>query len=57
VVLRREVERGRLADAPHLDGLLVGEAVGRVLGRRVGHACEQVPAARVGCGELLLELL
>ena len=41
MVARLEVEARRLADDRHDHGVLVGVAVGRVLGRRVRHAVEQ----------------
>ena len=57
VILDREVERRRLADAPNLDRVVVREAVGRVLGRRVRHQREQLAARRLGGRQALLERL
>ena len=57
VILRREPERRRLADARDLDGVLVREPVGRVLGGRVRDPREQLGTRRLGRRELRLELL
>ena len=57
VVARLEGERRRLADAAQLDGVLVREAVrGARIGRR-GNALEELGAALLGGGQLLLDLL
>src|SRR5829696_1420788 len=55
VVARLEVERGRLADAPDLDGVLLVEAVGRGRVRRVRDAVEQLVPATLGLREFALE--
>src|SRR5256885_10054314 len=57
MVLGGEVERRRLAHALDLHRILVGEAVRRVLGRRVRNPREELAAPRLRRGQLLLELL
>ena len=55
VILHREVERRRLADALDLDGVLFREAVGGRHVRRVRHSVEQRLPRALGLGELVLE--
>jgi hypothetical protein len=57
MVLCGEVEGGRLPDAPHLDRVVVREAVRRVHGGRVRDAGEQLPPACLRGAERLLERL
>src|SRR5581483_6866137 len=57
VVTYREVEARRLAPAADLDGVLVGEAVGRRHVGRVGDAVEDLLPSRLRLRQLLLEPL
>ena len=57
VVARLEGEGRRLADAAELDGVLVGEPVGRARVGRRGDPLEQLGAALLGGRERLLDLL
>ena len=57
MVLRGEVERGRLPDPGDLDRIVVREAVGRVGGRRVRDPREQLAPGRLGGCEPHLQLL
>ena len=62
MILSREVKGRRLADPADLDGIVVGVAVGDVVGRRVRDSHEQCRPASLdvgqlglGCAELLLD--
>jgi len=57
VILDREIEGRRLADAADLHRVLIGEAVGCVLGRRVRYAVEQLLAPRLCPAQLFLQSL
>ena len=56
MILRLEVEARRITEAPDLDRILVGEAIGSARVRQVRRRRQQEGERRFGLGELRLEL-